>query len=478
MTPLPDRSAFSIFRVAGTAVAAALLGLLAPALAWATTPFVLVEAPSGRVLMSENATMPWQPASVTKLMTAYVAMHAVREGRIGFDTAIPISLRAASQKPSKIGARPGTEVTLDNALKMMLVKSANDMAVVVAEGVGGTVENFAAMMNEEAARLGMHESRFVNPNGLPAVGQQTSARDMAILANALLRDFPDWDGYFSIGAVQLGERVMQNTNGLVGRYPGVIGMKTGFICASGFNLVAAAERNGRRLIAVVMGASSGAERVIKAADLLDKGFASSFFLSSQGTLDGLPPSGMTTAPDVRDEVCGRNRPVAASEEEGENGSGVNAGVAVANFFGGQTTSGVRGERPGRLAPRGPLETLPVFLGRAPGSDSAPRAANSGSTPVTADATAYAGDGDPDAATLPMKLKPGASAKGLKAKGKAAAKAPEKPAATAKTAHGKAATKAAAVKKPAEKKAAVKKPVKPVAGKAKPTAAATPSIIAQ
>jgi D-alanyl-D-alanine carboxypeptidase len=474
MTLSPYRFPVALACNLKTAFVAAILAVVVPAGAWALTPYVLVEAGSGKVLMAENATMPWQPASVTKLMTAYVAMHAVRDGRISFDTAIPISMRAASQKPSKVGARPGTEVTLDNALKMMLVKSANDMAVVVAEGVGGSVENFAEMMNQEAVRLGMHESRFVNPNGLPAVGQQTSARDMAILANSILRDFPDWDGYFAIGAVQLGDRVMQNTNGLVGRYPGVIGMKTGFICASGFNLVAAAERNGRRLIAVVMGASSGADRVIKAADLLDKGFASSFFFSSQGTLDGLAPSGITTPPDVRDEVCGRNRPAVASEEEGENGAGVNSGVAVANFFGSQTSNGVRGERPGRLAPRGPLETLPVFLGRAPGSDTAPVAANAGSTPVKT-ATAYAGEGEPDAGALPIKLKPGAPSKGLKAKGKVAAKPS---AVSAKTA-GKASEKAAAsAKKPADKKVTAKKPVKPVAGKTKPTAAATPSIMAE
>ena len=150
----------------------------------------------------------------------------------------------------------GTQVTVDNALKMMMVKSANDMAVLLAEGVDGSVENFADDMTRTAHRIGMTQSNFVNPNGLPADGQIVSARDMAILARALIRDFPEYDFYWHIPAIKYGRRIVRNYNTLLGRYPGADGMKTGFICASGFNLVATATRNGKALIAVVLGSPS------------------------------------------------------------------------------------------------------------------------------------------------------------------------------------------------------------------------------
>src|SRR5262249_34124995 len=145
---------------------------------------LVVEADTGKVLQAENATMPWYPASVTKLMTAYVTLKAVKDGRITLDKLITVSPTAAAQSPSKMGFRPGTQVTVDNALKMMLVKSANDMAVVLAEGVGGSIDGFSAQMNQTAQRLGMTQTSYVNPNGLPAEGQITSARDLAILARA------------------------------------------------------------------------------------------------------------------------------------------------------------------------------------------------------------------------------------------------------------------------------------------------------
>src|ERR1043166_186254 len=171
-----------------------------------------------------------------------------------------------------MGFKLGTTVTIDNALKMLMVKSANDMAVTLAEGVGGSIEKFADMMNAKARRLGMSQTSYVNPNGLPADGQITSARDLAILARALIREFPEYDLYWHIPAIRLGKRIMRNTNRLIDAYPGADGMKTGFICASGFNLVAAATRDGKRVIAVVLGASSSSTRAIKAAQLLEQGF--------------------------------------------------------------------------------------------------------------------------------------------------------------------------------------------------------------
>ncbi len=265
-------------------------------------PWLIADIDSGHVIAAEQATDPWHPASVTKLMTVYLALKAVKMGRVSLNTALTVSENAASMPPSKIGIKPGGTLTLDAALKILLVKSANDIAIVVAEHLSGSVDAFVEEMNREAARLGMKESRFMNPNGLFADGQQTSARDMALLGRRLFLDFPRSASLFSIPAIQIGKRVMDNTNGIIGRYPGATGLKTGFICASGFNVVASAQKNGRRLIVVVFGASSGAERTLKTMELLDRGFATSP-TGFQQTLDLLPKS---AAPlnDLRGIICG------------------------------------------------------------------------------------------------------------------------------------------------------------------------------
>jgi D-alanyl-D-alanine carboxypeptidase len=152
---------------------------------------IVIEAESGKVLFAENAGYPWYPASVTKVMTAYAVLRAVKEGRLTLEKALPVSQAAAAQAPVKMGFPPGTLVTVDNALKMLMVRSSNDMAVVLAEGVSGSIEIFADTMNRHAHRLGMTQSTFVNPNGLPADDQISSARDIAILARALIREFPE-----------------------------------------------------------------------------------------------------------------------------------------------------------------------------------------------------------------------------------------------------------------------------------------------
>ncbi|MGL4558718.1 MAG: D-alanyl-D-alanine carboxypeptidase family protein, partial [Afipia sp.] len=223
-----------------------LLAVISPRAAQAEA-LLVIEADTGKVLQAENATYPWYPASVTKIMTAYVALKAVKDGRMTLDTLLTVSPTAAAQSPSKMGFKPGTQVTLDNALKMMMVKSANDIAVVIAEGVGGSIDGFSAEMNKTAQRLGMTQTSYVNPNGLPAEGQITSARDLGILARAIIRDLPEYEYFMHIPAIKFGRRVTANFNKLIGRYPGADGMKTGFICASGFNLVATATRNNKRL---------------------------------------------------------------------------------------------------------------------------------------------------------------------------------------------------------------------------------------
>jgi D-alanyl-D-alanine carboxypeptidase len=271
-------------------------------------PLLLIEASSGAVLYEDDATRPWYPASLTKLMTAYVALSAVRNHRIALDTPIAVSARAASMAPSKMGFWPGTLVTLDNALKMLMVKSANDMAVTIAEGVSGSVEGFAEDMNSAARSLGLTQSHFVNPNGLPDPNHISSARDLAILARALCLTFPEHTSLFNIGALQLGGKVIRNHNDLLGRYPGADGMKTGFICASGFNIVASATQGGRQLIAVILGAPSVRSRAMMAATLFDRAFGG-IDGPSKSLADLMPQASVpdsAAAPDMRQSFC-RNR---------------------------------------------------------------------------------------------------------------------------------------------------------------------------
>ena len=282
--------------------------------------YLLFDANTGKVLQAENATQPWYPASLTKIMTAYVTLTAVKQGRISLDTLLTVSPNAVSQAPSKMGFPAGTTVTVDNALKMMMVKSANDMAVVLAEGVGGSVDGFAQMMNETARQLGMTQSHFSNPNGLPDDTHISSARDLGLLARAFYRDLPEYSYFAHLPGIKFGRRITMNFNKLIGRYPGADGMKTGFICASGFNLIASATRDGKHLIAVVLGAPSSAQRTIKAAQLLEKGFSRSklaWLKPSLGTIEQLPPL-EAAPPDLHDQVCGRHRKRPAAEDEDDD----------------------------------------------------------------------------------------------------------------------------------------------------------------
>ncbi len=276
-------------------------------------PALVADLDSGRVIYAENATDPWFPASLTKLMTAYVALDEIRNGRLRMDTLLTVSRTAAAQPPSKMGFKPGTQIRLDNALLIIMVKSANDVATTIAEGVAGSVEAFAARMNAHAARLGMHESHFTNPHGLPDLRKRTSARDMAILASALWKEFPEQRGLFGLDAISFGKTVMRNHNGLIGRYAGATGMKTGYICSSGFNVVATAERNGRRLVTVVMGAPSSAERTAKSASLMEHGFSRSGWGGS--SLSGLPRSTKAGPVDLRPFICGKRPPAGESDSD-------------------------------------------------------------------------------------------------------------------------------------------------------------------
>jgi D-alanyl-D-alanine carboxypeptidase len=328
---------------------------------------LLIDADTGKVLEAENATVPWYPASLSKLMTAYVTLAAVKAGKITLDTLFTVSPMAASQSPSKMGLRPGTQVTVDNALKMMLVKSANDMAVVLAEGVGGSIDGFSVMMNATARQLGMTQTSYVNPNGLPADGQITSARDMAILARSFIKNLPEYESYVHIPSIRYGKRITQNFNKLIGRYPGADGFKTGFICASGYNLVASATRDGRRLIAVVLGASSGTMRSVRAAQLLDRGFAGnglSWLRPSLGTVDQLVPVD-TTPPDLHDEVCSGKHHRPSDEDElaaSAGGSASGDGSNGATFLASSLQPPMPRPSEWLSAPPAPSEPIVVYTG--------------------------------------------------------------------------------------------------------------------
>src|SRR5207253_3360229 len=269
------------------------------------------------------------------------------------------------QAPSKMGFKPGTLVTVENALAMMMVKSANDMAVVLAEGVGGSIDGFSGMMNQTALRLGMTQTNYVNPNGLPADGQITSARDLAILARAVIRDLPEYEYFMHIPSIRYGRRVTQNFNKLIGRYPVSDGFKTGFICASGYNLVASATRNGKRLIAVVLGASSGQARAVRAAQLLERGFGGNglgWLKPALGTVDNLVPID-ASPPNLRDEMCNGKRKRPASDEDDDSmtmaANGASGGETAMSFF----TAGLQPPmaKPSELLAAGPAAVEPMVV---------------------------------------------------------------------------------------------------------------------
>ncbi|MFN7101142.1 MAG: D-alanyl-D-alanine carboxypeptidase family protein [Pseudorhizobium sp.] len=299
-----------------TAVAAAAV-LVSTGSAFAN-PQMVVDVRTARVIAHEDAFRKWYPASLTKLMTAYVTFTALKSGQLSLDSPVTMSKKAADQPASKMYFKPGSKLTLDSAMKLLLVKSANDVAVAVAETVGGSLDQFVAMMNAEAQRLGMNSTRFINPHGLPGQGQYTTARDLAILALQLKREFPEYAGYFSLEGVSTGSKNYPNFNMLVGRFNGADGMKTGFICASGFNQISSATRNGRTVISIVLGSDSLAGRADDSANLLQQGLTSQ---SGQGVpLSSLAPYGDTqTLNDISAEIC--NPKAAKIRSEGRDDAG-------------------------------------------------------------------------------------------------------------------------------------------------------------
>ena len=268
-------------------------------------PEIAVEVNSGRVVEHDQAFQRWYPASLTKLMTAYVVFEAMKSGQMNAQTPIAMSVHAANEPPSKMYFKPGERFPLDSALKYLMVKSANDVAVAIAEAVSGSEEAFVRDMNAAALRIGMTSTRFVNPNGLPGAGQYTTARDMALLAVAMRREFPEYAHYYGYEGFAMGQSTHINYNLLMGRFPGADGMKTGFICASGFNQVSSATRDGKTVVSVVFGAPSQEMRAEESARLLHKALTEP--ASGGVTLSSLAPygEGRDVVADISDAICSK-----------------------------------------------------------------------------------------------------------------------------------------------------------------------------
>jgi D-alanyl-D-alanine carboxypeptidase len=235
---------------------------------------LLFDAEDGHVLYAEDPDSPWYPASLTKMMTAYLAFEAMRDHKAAKDTKIFISPNAHKQPPTRLGLKDGKDLPLWDALRALIMRSANDVAVAIAETLGGDEMSFVKQMNQKAAELGMLRTHFINPNGLPAEQQVTTARDMALLAQALLRDYPEHAPLFAETQAQIGKITIGTHNAILVSYPGGDGIKTGFTCASGYNLAASATRDGHKLVAIVLGEPTSAARTMRATALLEQGFKS------------------------------------------------------------------------------------------------------------------------------------------------------------------------------------------------------------
>ncbi|MBK8545116.1 MAG: D-alanyl-D-alanine carboxypeptidase [Caulobacteraceae bacterium] len=260
--------------VAGAFVALFALGVAAPASAQDRYSAIVMDARTNEVLLEDQADEARFPASLTKMMTLYMLFESIERGDMTLDTRLTASRNAARQPPSRLGLacsrRRGCDsITVDQAIRALAVQSANDVAVMVAERLGGTESRFSANMTARARELGMSDSRFANASGLPDTAHRTTARDMATLSLALWRDFPQYYHYFQTPSFAWRRTSGRNHNRLLGSVDGVDGIKTGYTRASGFNLATMTERGGRRVIVVVLGGETAAARDAQVAYLIE-----------------------------------------------------------------------------------------------------------------------------------------------------------------------------------------------------------------
>jgi len=276
------------FGVGRGRVSVAIVGVIVASLAWAgpaeakrklvrkgggynpPTAAMVVDTKTGKVLFAENPDASRYPASITKVMTLYMLFEQLEKGRYSLNSPLKVSAWAARQAPSKLSLQPGETIEVEDAIKALVTKSANDVAVVVAENIGGTEQNFAAMMTRKARSIGMSRTTFRNASGLPDTGQVTTARDLITMGRAIQDRFPRYYGFFATRNFSYDSAFYGNHNKLLGRIEGVDGIKTGYTRLSGFNLLTSVKADGRQLMAVVLGGRSGASRDRYMAELIDR----------------------------------------------------------------------------------------------------------------------------------------------------------------------------------------------------------------
>jgi D-alanyl-D-alanine carboxypeptidase len=234
---------------------------------------IVVDENTGQVMHASNADGPRHPASLTKIMTLYLLFEQIEEGKLKLDTPLQISSHAAVQPPTKLGLKANETITVEDAIRGLVTKSANDAAAVVSEAIGGSEEEFAKLMTAKARALGMANTTYVNASGLPAEEQITTARDQAILGSAIQTRFPRYYQYFATRSFRYRGVEMRNHNSLLGQVKGVDGIKTGYTEASGYNLMSSVRRDGKHLIAVVLGGTSNATRDARMRQLLEDNIA-------------------------------------------------------------------------------------------------------------------------------------------------------------------------------------------------------------
>lgn len=254
--------------------ALAILLVMAPTAIAEKYASIVVDADTNEVLHARHADEPRYPASLTKAMTLYMLFDALKAGEVTLNERMSVSRHAASQPPSALRLQVGSTISVRDAIEALVTKSANDVAAVVAERLGGTESRFATLMTAQAKALGMNNTTFRNASGLPDTRQLSTARDMAILAERLLEDHADYYHYFSRNSFSWGSRTYKNHNNLLASVAGVDGIKTGYTRASGFNLMASAKRNDRRVIAIMFGGSTSKSRDAHVTDLIEAAYKS------------------------------------------------------------------------------------------------------------------------------------------------------------------------------------------------------------
>lgn len=267
------------------------------------TPVLVVDADNHQVLYQEDAGVPWYPASTTKLMTALVVFESLRSGEVTLTTPVTMTRNAMKQAFLESGLTFGRTMTLEDALFAMIAASANDVAVALAEAVAPDEASFVRRMNEAAARLGLTGTHFSNPNGLFDRNNYTTARDLAILGMEVDRVFPEYRRFFMASAVTIDGKEVKSNNLLLTRFSGTIGMKTGFLCASGRNIVGLATRNGRRVMVVVLGATTERERNERSAQYLTQAFDGRLPSTDAGLVDNLQNRTDVAPQDMRIRLC-------------------------------------------------------------------------------------------------------------------------------------------------------------------------------